>query len=72
MVYVSVPTLAVSVEAQRYTCLSQSATGSTFRFESLTGDFTADLPVDASGLVLDYPGLFRRIWPNTNPHPPLT
>jgi uncharacterized protein len=30
---------------------------------SLDGGFTADLQVDADGLVLDYPGLFRRAWP---------
>jgi hypothetical protein len=23
---------------------------------------TAELPVDAEGLVIDYPGLFRRAW----------
>ncbi len=63
MVYISVPALAVSVEAQRYTCLDQSATGATFRFEALSSDFSAMLPVDASGLVLDYPGLFQRLWP---------
>jgi hypothetical protein len=29
----------------------------------LDGGFTADLPVDADGLVLDYPGLFKRVLP---------
>jgi uncharacterized protein len=30
---------------------------------SLDGGFTADLPVDLDGLILDYPGLFRRVFP---------
>jgi hypothetical protein len=29
-----------------------------YRFLSLDGSFTADLPVDADGLVVDYPELF--------------
>ena len=47
-------------EPQRYTCLEEGDGGGLYRFESLDGDFTADLPVDSDGLVLDYPGLFRR------------
>jgi hypothetical protein len=30
---------------------------------SLDGGFTADLPVDSDGLVLDYPELFKRAFP---------
>ena len=63
MAFITVPSLALSVEPQRYTCLRQGGDGALFRFESLDGGFTADLPVDADGLVLDYPGLFRRLWP---------
>jgi hypothetical protein len=36
--------------------------GGTYRFVSLDGGFTADLPVDLDGLVVDYPGLFRRVF----------
>jgi hypothetical protein len=50
-------------EPQRYTCLEKSSGGALYRFLSLDGGFTADLPVDADGLVLDYPGLFRRALP---------
>ncbi len=50
-------------EPQRYTCLEKSDRGGLYRFLSLDGGFTADLPVDADGLVLDYPGLFRRVLP---------
>src|SRR5918997_144764 len=47
-------------ELQRYTCLEKSERGGLYRFLSLDGGFTADMPVDADGLVLDYPGLFKR------------
>lgn len=62
MLYVSAPELTLSVSEQRYTCLEKRETGSLFRFELVDGSFSADLPVDADGLVLDYPGLFRRLW----------
>ena len=55
--YVSLPELALTRARQRYTCLGRRH----YRFESLDSGFTADLPVDAHGLVLDYPGLFRRL-----------
>ena len=48
-------------EPQRYTRLDQD--DDVYRFVSLDGGFTADLPVDGDGLVRDYPGLFRRTSP---------
>jgi hypothetical protein len=56
--YVSLPELIVTAASQRYTALEA---GSLYRFESLEDGFTADLPVDQDGFVLDYPGLFRRL-----------
>lgn len=50
-------------EPQRYTCLEKDNEGGLYRYLSLDGGFTVDLPVDADGLVLDYPGLFRRALP---------
>jgi hypothetical protein len=50
-------------EPQRYTCLEKDSDGGLYRFVSLDGGFTADLPVDADGLVFDYPGLFKRAMP---------
>jgi len=41
-------------EQQRYTCLQKGAWSGLYRFISLDGGFTADLPVDADGLVFDY------------------
>jgi hypothetical protein len=61
--YLAVPSLRIETEPQRYTCLERSAEGGTYRLESLDGGFTAELPVDTEGLVLDYPSLFRRVQP---------
>lgn len=58
--YVDASEIGAWTEQQRYTCLKRSPRGGLYRYESLDGGFTADLPVDADGLVLDYPGLFRR------------
>ena len=55
--YVSLPGLELTCARQRYTALDG---GGLYRFESLDGAFTADLQVDAQGVVVDYPGLFRR------------
>ena len=60
--YILVPELLVGPERQRYGCLEAGANGGLYRFEALPSRFTAELPVDAEGLVLDYPGLFRRVW----------
>ena len=50
-------------EPQRYACIERGDEGGLFRFLSLDGGFTADIVVDADGLVVDYPGLFRRALP---------
>ena len=60
--YIRVPELLVGPERQRYGCLEAKADGGLYRFEALPSGFTAELPVDVEGLVLDYPGLFRRAW----------
>ncbi len=43
---------------QRYTCL---APGRRYLYEDRSGAFAAELEVNRFGLVLDYPGLFRRV-----------
>jgi uncharacterized protein len=63
VVYVDVPKMRLGPSEQRYTCLERNAGGGLYRYDdegSFRG-FTADLPVDADGLVLDYPGIFRRM-----------
>jgi uncharacterized protein len=60
--YIRVPELLVGPERQSYGCLEAQADGGLYRFEALPSGFTAELPVDGEGLVIDYPGLFRRAW----------
>ena len=47
-----------SADPQRYTCLEARRR---YRYESLDSDFTREIEVDSHGLVVDYPGLFRRL-----------
>jgi hypothetical protein len=61
MAWVSVPDLQVHASVQRYEHLRTTATGAVVRFSS--GDFSADLLLDADGFVADYPGLARRVYP---------
>jgi hypothetical protein len=43
---------------QRYTRLAEDR----YLYESMESDFKAELPVDADGLLLEYPKWFRRVW----------
>jgi len=56
-VYVRLPDLTVTIDPQRYTCLKR---GRLYRYESLDTDFVRDIEIDAEGLVVTYPGLFKR------------
>jgi hypothetical protein len=56
--YVSFPDLTLQADPQRYTCLEA---GRLYRYASRDSDFQRDLEVDAEGLVLTYPGLYRRL-----------
>ncbi len=60
--YVAVPQMELKPVRQRYTCLEASTDGWLYRYESLTSGFTTELQVDSDGLVIDYPGLFKRVW----------
>lgn len=58
MAWVAAPALTVQAQPQAYTRLADRL----YRFESLDGSgFEVALPVDEDGVVLDYPGLFKRI-----------
>jgi hypothetical protein len=57
MAYVDFEELNVLPDAQRYTRLAEDL----YRYESLDSDFTRDITVDASGFVVEYPGLFERV-----------
>ncbi|WP_178134027.1 putative glycolipid-binding domain-containing protein [Vineibacter terrae] len=58
VVYVILPAFTVSVDPQRYTCLEPMRR---YRYESLDSDFVREVEVDADGLVVTYPDLFRRV-----------
>jgi len=56
--YVSLPDLTVRPMKQVYSRIDST----TVRYQSETRDFQRDVIVDPEGIVVDYPGLFRRIW----------
>jgi uncharacterized protein len=58
--FLSVPELSFRPVHQRYTCLARSATGGLYRYEGLDSHFSADLLVDAQGLVVEYQGAWTR------------
>ncbi|KHJ54797.1 transcriptional regulator [Aureimonas altamirensis] len=58
MVYVPFDSFEPVVDGQRYTCLTPARL---YRYQAADRTFTADLPVDEDGLVLDYPTLFKRL-----------
>ncbi|HEX6310814.1 MAG TPA: putative glycolipid-binding domain-containing protein [Acidimicrobiia bacterium] len=63
MAWVSVPDLELFASAQRYEHVRHDEAGSTVRFvdRGRFAGFTADLELDADGLVLVYPALARRV-----------
>lgn len=62
VVYFEAPSLEPKPTRQRYSCLGKYSDGELYRFQSLDTGFTADISVDTDGLVLEYPGLFKRVW----------
>jgi len=56
--YVHVPDLDIVRDPQRYTCLEPLHR---YRYESLDSDFVREIEVDTDGLVVTYPGLFKRL-----------
>lgn len=64
MVYIAVPQMQVAVVEQRYTCREVTSNRGRYSYESLKNGvswYTAELPVDGDGLVINYPELFRRV-----------
>jgi hypothetical protein len=57
--YVTLPDLDVQPARQHYTCRRRDGHGGLFRYES--GRFSADLMVDADGLVTTYEDLWERL-----------
>jgi uncharacterized protein len=61
MAFVTMPTLRVEASPQRYEHVRATEDGSVVRYLSRDGDFTAELELDADGLLSFYPRLARRI-----------
>ena len=57
-VYILTPALTLATDPQRYTCLEPLKR---YRYESIDSDFTREIEVDNRGLIVTYPGLFRRL-----------
>lgn len=61
VVYLIVPELSFRPARQRYTCLELTPEGGRYRYEGLETGFTREITVDADGLVIDYPDIWRRV-----------
>jgi hypothetical protein len=59
--YIPIPRLEALAVRQSYTRLDPADPPARFRYRSLDSGFTADLLVDGQGLVVDYPGIWRRV-----------
>lgn len=61
--HITVPAMTLKAMGQRYTCLDLNDTGGVYRYESLDSGFTAELTADRDGIVINYPGGWRRVLP---------
>jgi hypothetical protein len=61
MAWVAVPALSVRADGQRYRHLRSAADHYVVRYEATDGSFAAEITVDADAVVLDYPGIARRL-----------
>ena len=61
MAWVAVPALTVHADGQRYAHISAGPGGHVVRYEATDGSFTADITIDADAVVIDYPGIARRL-----------
>ena len=61
MAWIEVPALAVRADSQRYRHVSSAADHHVIRFEAVDGSFAAEITVDSDAVVVDYPGIARRL-----------
>ena len=61
--WVSVPDLSVRADGQRYTFVRADPDSRVVRYEAIDGRFAADIVLDPDGIVIDYPGIARRLDP---------
>ena len=64
MAFIRMPSLRVEASPQRYEHVRTTDEGAVVRYISRDGDFTADLELDAEGLLVHYPRLARRVEPH--------
>lgn len=62
VIYIDAAANTLTMDRQRYTLLSWSQTRRRYRFENSSG-YVNEIDVDADDLVIDYPGLFKRVYP---------
>jgi hypothetical protein len=61
--YLDLPDMRLRPLRQRYSCIEPCGPdGGQYRYESLFGSQTVELSVDSDGVVMDFPGSFKRIW----------
>jgi hypothetical protein len=61
--YIRIPDLTVAVVDQEYTRVDAPTPPRQFRYRNLASGFVAQLVVDGEGVVIDYPGIWRRRCP---------
>ncbi|HEU5211349.1 MAG TPA: putative glycolipid-binding domain-containing protein [Gaiellaceae bacterium] len=59
--WVSVPDLSVRPDGQRYSHVRRCPDHHVVRYEAADGSFSADITLDRDGIVIDYPGIARRL-----------
>jgi hypothetical protein len=66
--WVSVPDLGLRADGQRYRFVRADDAVCVIRYEASDGSFAADVTLDRDGLVIDYPGIARRLAPASSLH----
>jgi uncharacterized protein len=61
MAWVAVPELSVRLDRQRYRHLRSHAGQHVVGFEAVDGSFAAEITLDDDAVVIDYPGIARRL-----------
>jgi hypothetical protein len=61
MAWISVPALSVHADHQRYSFVRSDRGRRVIRYEASDGTFAADITFDGEGIVVDYPGIARRL-----------
>ena len=59
--WVSVPDLSVRADGQRYSFVRSDEHSSVVTYEAVDGSFSAQITLDRDGVVIDYPGIARRL-----------